>query len=333
MNKLSTILNRHSSLTLTTSALLGLAILFNSPSLIHAQDSSSSGETLSTEGIVGDVDKGRRAPVLTFSTSVAADGSSATILLDTQVINEDFKKYPISVDFFVNGKLFSKQFRSLELPAPLGITVPKEMAAVPFNYSIVATLLHPNRQYVTVAQGAISNSNSSSSLECTATETLSGDIAGVEILGSTPNTLDAQGSLVFTLTQDSNSAQATLNITASNASTSAQSSGSVVIQRADGTSSTYDVSGTAVVSGTVISSIDSTSSNGELTLKCITSPSVAASTLSTDSATTDSSDEENSDLAGVLNASPSESGTDSSNLSNNPNFIPLDEVDGVEVVN
>src|SRR4051812_36168695 len=90
--------------------LAALLLVQVAPSSLFAQSSTSSSssssvstvtsDTLSVEGIVGDVDKGRRAPVVTFSTAVAADDSSATILADTQVINEDFRKYPISVEFF-----------------------------------------------------------------------------------------------------------------------------------------------------------------------------------------------------------------------------------------
>lgn len=318
-------------------------------STVQAQDTTSSASsaanmdngTISTEGIVGDVDSGRRGPVLTFSTEVSADGSSAKILADTQIINEEFRKYPISVDFYVNGKLFSKQFRSLELPAPLGIDVPKELAPVPFNFSIVATLLHPNRQYVTIAQGAVTNdSSSTAALECTSTETFSDGSSDVVITGTVDSSISADNTLEFTLTDGDKSSQVTLSIAASASSTTREATGTATVQQGSIAAVSYDVSGSVEASGSVVSSIDVSSADdtdSQLTLSCQTMPQTAsASTLLGDE--TDGSGLDNSNLGSVLNAP---SGTDAGSgtaldgvgPNGEANFIPLDKVGGVEVVN
>lgn len=298
--------------------------------------------TQSTEGIVGDVDKGRRAPVLTFSTSIAADGSSAKILADTQIINEQFRKYPISVDFYVNGKLFSKQFRSLELPAPLGIDVPKELAAVPFNYSIVATLLHPNRQYVTVAQGAVTNNPAAAALSCTATETVGTDATGLVVTATVGNEISSENEFSFTLTDGDKSAVIELEVEASSSTTSRQATGKATIQQADTDAVDYELSGSVTASGTTVSEVDVSSAAGELVVSCesIAIESAAINFVG-DEILTDSAAGDLSALDSVMNAPTSGTSSEVTSLPNadgvgprgEPNFIPLDKVGGVEVVN
>lgn len=105
------------------------------------------------EGISGTVDAKRRSPVVSFSTVRAPDG--VKILVDAYMPNGDYEQYPIRFDLYVNRHLLVSQIRSNELPGPIGATVPPTVATPPFNFSIVATLLHPNRQFSSVAQGAI----------------------------------------------------------------------------------------------------------------------------------------------------------------------------------
>ncbi len=109
--------------------------------------------TLTTEGISGEADKGRRSPVLSASTSVGT--GNVKILVDAYVPSPQYQKFPIKFEIFVNRKLIVTQIRSTELPGPIGIDVGSNIATPPFNYSIVATLLHPNRQYTTVLNAAV----------------------------------------------------------------------------------------------------------------------------------------------------------------------------------
>lgn len=105
------------------------------------------------EGISGTVDAKRRSPVVSFGTVRGPDG--VKILIDAYLPNGDYEQYPIRFDLYVNRHLLVSQIRSRELPGPIGATVPPTVATPPFNFSIVATLLHPNRQFSSVAQGAI----------------------------------------------------------------------------------------------------------------------------------------------------------------------------------
>ncbi len=136
-----------------------------------------SNPVITSEGISGDVDKKRRGPLVSVGTHYSkGDGSKgsevAKILVDAVIQNGDYQQYPIRVDFFINRTLFASQIRSTELPGPLGVVIPSSTARVPFNYSVVATLLHPNREFTTVINGAIFATDLGSTLStCTVTVT------------------------------------------------------------------------------------------------------------------------------------------------------------------
>jgi hypothetical protein len=109
---------------------------------------------LTAEGISGDLDREGRGPRFSFSTELS-DENVAKILVSGQVPNEEYQKYPIQYEFYINNRLFSSQIYSEELSGPIGIEVGPQEAQVPFNYSIVAHVLHPNRRFSSVAFGAI----------------------------------------------------------------------------------------------------------------------------------------------------------------------------------
>lgn len=125
------------------------------------------------EGIGNTTDKKLRAPTMTVDTRVSP--GNVKILVDAYVKNSEYTEYPIEFRFFVNRKLFATQIRSKELTGPIGVDIGSDIASPPFNYSIVATLLHPNRQFVTIAQGAVYANSFSGVLDCTlsVTETAS----------------------------------------------------------------------------------------------------------------------------------------------------------------
>jgi hypothetical protein len=105
------------------------------------------------QGISGTHDDKWRAPIISVQTQKTSEG--VKLIIDASVSNEEFRQYPIRFDFFVNRQLRSSQIRSVELPGDVGYLVPPEVAVPPFNYSVTATLLHPNRQYTSLAQGAV----------------------------------------------------------------------------------------------------------------------------------------------------------------------------------
>jgi hypothetical protein len=132
---------------------------------------------ITSEGISGDVDKKRRGPLVSVGTQYSKGNGSkgsevAKILVEAVTQNDDYKQYPIRVDFFINRNLFTSQMRSTELPGPLGVEITPDTARVPFSYSVVATLLHPNREFTTVIHGAVFATDLGSTLStCTLTVT------------------------------------------------------------------------------------------------------------------------------------------------------------------
>lgn len=115
------------------------------------------GPITTTEGISGDVDLHDRNPTLSFGKDVFSD--SSRILVDAVVQNGELSKYPIRFDFFINGNLVLSQFRSQELNIPVGITLTKVEYPLPYNYTIVATLVTPNRNFTTTAYGAVTEAD------------------------------------------------------------------------------------------------------------------------------------------------------------------------------
>lgn len=215
--------------------LLVLALLFAVCSYVSA-------EVLTYEGVSGDGDKGRRGPVLSVSHSV--DSNGATILVDAYTPSSEFTKYPIRFDFFVNRSLYASQLRSTEQPGPIGVTVPASVAQVPFNFAIIATVLHPNRLYTTVAEGRVFTSNLSTTLRCTLNTAASSDSTEgheytVENISSSQSD-NSSLTLSFTApaTDSAPGATATVNLTTSDNN----ASGTLTIVE-DGAESTSDVSG------------------------------------------------------------------------------------------
>lgn len=142
-------------------------------SAVPAPVSAQTKITNTGEGVSGDIDKQRRSPTVTISTIT---GSGAVkILVDAYVADPEFKKYPIQFDFFINRRLFSSQIRSTELPGPIGVDVGSDVATLPFNYTVVAKVLHPNREFTSVLNGAVFASNLSRLLDCTLTTGINGD--------------------------------------------------------------------------------------------------------------------------------------------------------------
>ncbi len=119
------------------------------------------------EGINGYLDKGRRSPVV--SISVERGDKKVTLLADAYVPNTEYSEYPILFEFFVNRKLFATQIRSKALPGPIGVDIGTDVAVPPFNYTVIGRLIHPNREFSTVIEGAVFATNLVTTLDCTLT--------------------------------------------------------------------------------------------------------------------------------------------------------------------
>lgn len=216
------------------------------------------------EGISGTVDAKRRSPVISFSTVRAAEG--VKILVDAYMPNGDYEQYPIRFDLYVNRHLLVSQIRSRELPGPIGATVPPSVATPPFNFSIVATLVHPNRQFSSVAQGAIYPVDLTGTFSCKitvaeGTGTSSFETSEAKATQSAPNRMTLTlAKPLFGDADGKRSFSADLEVTGSTASGT--------ILDAEGTSSS--VSGTVSLdqTGSRVQSLDAAGTNSLPTLSC-----------------------------------------------------------------
>jgi hypothetical protein len=118
-------------------------------------------------GLAGEKDARGRNPEL-FVTRVHNDGY-ISLLVDAHVPHPDYQQYPIKFEYYINRKLFTSQIRSEELPGALGVDIGPDIASPPFNYAVVATLMHPHRATHSMVVGAVFSEELSVTLNCTVT--------------------------------------------------------------------------------------------------------------------------------------------------------------------
>ncbi|RIL11643.1 MAG: hypothetical protein DCC75_01930 [Proteobacteria bacterium] len=247
-----------------------LLILAAAPAVVSAQD-----EVLVTKGISGDEDSGDRNPTLSVRTEHVADPRHVKILADAYVGNKEFTRYPIKFEFYVNRHLFVTQIRSIELPGAVGVDVGTGVATPPFNYTVVATVLHPNRQYTTVLNGAVFASDLTASLSCTVNLFTVGDDLSdgtTETFTQEEVAVDQTGENQVDLSFEAKDAEETSNITVASALTlSADKStltGSVDVTQ-DGETTTYTVSGESTFEDDSLQSFTASSEDDLLQLSCV----------------------------------------------------------------
>ena len=242
-----------SFITLTTAIL---------PFEVQAQDSSTRA-TLRNEGIAGDIDKHHRGPLLSVQSSVSDEQFS--LVTEVSVLNEEFSKYPIKIEFFVNRTLVSTQYRSPELPGALGITLSRTEYPLPVNYSVVATQLHPNRTYTTVIQGAIFGEDLTSITSCSLTTT-EGEESST--YNSTSLTIAQSGQTTFEISFSGKSeSESEIQASGSFSVSDGQASGTISTTQDDETVTT-DLTGTATKEGDKLTSLSLSSSDSSLTIEC-----------------------------------------------------------------
>lgn len=262
-----------SFLSLLTFSLCSAPVNAQTPTPTSAPEASTA--TLVGEGIYGDVDKYRRDPLV--SVGVVHGNSVVSLRVDASVADTDYEKYPIQFNFFVNRKLFSSQIRSKALPGAIGIDVPNTVAAAPFNYTIVATVLHPNRQFTTIIEGAIFGNNLVATLDCTLTLPADSDATPApgdepEIYTENNVTTSQTGENTFSLSlnkaQDaanSESVSLAAPVTVNLADNTA--SATLAITR-DGSQSSVTATGKITITAGNLASLNVTSSDGETILAC-----------------------------------------------------------------
>ena len=239
--------------------------LLASSLISHASLAFAQGAALSIEGISGDVDKHHRAPFLSVRTLLVDTG--VKILADGESPNQDYKKYPVRFDFFVNRRLFSSQLRSPELPGAVGVDIGSDIATTPFNYTVVATVLHPNRSFTSVIQGAVYGTQLGATLKCTLTSGADGDAPvayaaeDVNIAQTGNNTI----SLSFKGSEDADGK--TSDVSASLTIDGETATGSVNYTEA-GNSKAMIMSGSATMSSNALSAFSLSSVDSSVELVC-----------------------------------------------------------------
>jgi hypothetical protein len=220
-----------------------------------AQEEEVVSEVSTAEGIVGDIEKHRRAPVILSSTITGTN--VVKILVDSYIPNEELRPYPIQFDFFINRQLFASQVRSIQQPGAIGVDIGSDVAVPPFDYTVIARVLHPSRTFTSVLTGTVTKSEAQSFASCTVetdSETLTASPADGTISS------DSQLSLTYNGSHGSTTREVTLT-------------GSIVGTTFSGTLKVTGLLEATAVSGTVVAGTrspldDLTAEGGGATVSC-----------------------------------------------------------------
>ncbi len=246
-----------------------LASLFISNMAI-AQDATPTAVPASNiitgEGIGNDMDRDRRNP--TVSVNATAGETSSKILVDAYIADPEFKEYPIQFDFYINRQFFTSQLRSAELPGPVGIEVPNTLAATPFNYSVVAKTLHPNRVFTTIINGAVFSSNLNTTFDCTLTTGVNSEDSIEYISNNTAISQSGNDAVSLSIDTDSTPSGHEVIATSTLTISGTEASGSIVIEEDGGEAKTVEVTGTAEKTDGKLSSISVSSADSDTSLSC-----------------------------------------------------------------
>lgn len=227
---------------------------------------AQSQNVITGEGIGNEIDKNRRGPTVSVSTHV--EEGAVKILVDAYIAAPEYKNYPIEFNFYINREFYTSQIRSTELPGPVGITVPNERASLPFNYTIVATTLHPNREFTSIINGAVFASDLGATFDCTLTT--GGDTEdSIEYIANDV-VITQTGNETATLEFDTHSTPEghSVVLSGSIAVNGEASTGSVTFTEDEGTEKTVELSGEVVSENNQLSTLDLSSADGSVILSC-----------------------------------------------------------------
>lgn len=234
-----------------------LSVAFIGSLLLSGDISLAQSEIQKAEGVRGDTDKKRRNPIIFVSKTVTA--GNVKILADSFVPNPEYRNYPVQFDFYVNRRLFSTQFRSVELPGPVGIDVGPDVT-LPFTFAVVARVLHPNRHFTSVITGAVFASTLEGSLDCSLS-------VGSDDFEALDATISQVGNNGFTMDFTASGAAGDATVAASFTVSDATASGTLLIVR-DGTQQTAVVSGDIEASESGVASLSVSSEDETTVLDC-----------------------------------------------------------------
>jgi hypothetical protein len=239
---------------LAVSTIIALTSLAQLPVTV-AQESEIVSDVSTGEGIVGDIEKHRRAPVILSSTVSGTD--VVKILVDSYVPNEEMRPYPIQFDFFINRQLFASQIRSVQQPGAIGVDIGTDVAVPPFDYTVIARVLHPSRTFTSVLTGTVAKSEAQNFASCTV-EVDDQSFAASPVEGS----ISSEGALNLTFNGSNGTSTREITVT-----------GSVVGTTFAGTVKVSGVLDATPVNGTVVSGerspLDDLSAEGSgVTVSC-----------------------------------------------------------------
>jgi hypothetical protein len=255
-----------SALALSLGTAIGIAALGGS--VASAQSTGlQNAEKLVSEGVAGDADAKRRAPVLTVSVERTSGG--VKLLADAFQISPEFREYPIRFEFFVNRQLFATQYRSPGLDGPVGVDVGPDSGTPPFNFSVIATVVHPNRSFSSAVEGAVFAANLITTFEsCTLTQSVGADDATIYVGEKVVTTQSGNNQVALSFTGKSEDGEQEITIAGAFTVNGEKSEGTVTTTDEAADSTTTAVEGTATSDATSLSELDLSSTDGTLTVKC-----------------------------------------------------------------
>ena len=223
-------------------------------------------DTIVAQGVAGDMDSHSRCPVLTVSTENNPD--NVKILADAYMQTSAYKKYPIRFDFYINRKLFATQIRSPELPGAVGVDIGPDVAVPPFNYTVIAEIVHPNRNFTTVIQGAVFNSETVKTYDCESTYVTSEGFEyvftkdGVELTQTSDKTYSINMSATSSATENK------LTLTGSISISQEDTASANLVASFEDSSDSYDLTGKATFNKNTLDSFELADSGNVLKLSC-----------------------------------------------------------------
>lgn len=243
-----------------------------------AGSASGSATVNTTEGVSGFLDKKRRAPSLSVGVN-RGTSNGVKLLADAYVANEEYTEYPIKFEFFVNRSLVATQIRSKELPGPVGIDVDVKKNPFPFNYSVIATVLGPNRTFTTVLNGAVFSSDLAgggaiSSCQLTLSDAVKAQGANAERVYAADSVSISQTSnssvqVVFeTSTLSDGSKADPVSVTATISVDGEKASGEVTVTEGDNSPTTATATGTASVKNGQVDGFSVGTTDNKTSLTC-----------------------------------------------------------------
>lgn len=230
--------------------------------------SYSLAQVLTSMGVAGEMDSKGRNPQLSVRPEVSAD--NVKILVDAAISDRTLVKFPVRFDFFVNRGFFTSQIRSPELPGPIGIDVPSSIASVPFNYTVIASIVHPNRKFTTLINGAVFSGSLFGNLDCSLTLNSTSEDP-IDLSNSSVDSGQSSNNnftLNFTGTDSDDGSEASIS-SSFNVNSDDSISGNITVVR-DGLTQSFQTSGTISRDSSEggLEEVDVSSSDGNTVLIC-----------------------------------------------------------------